>query len=289
MPKRDQETYKIEIKNEPTEVRDIRNKILDTFNELEFIEEGHKYFLRGEELRSVSSVVSDYEEPFDSERKAAEYALKHGETKEYWLDQWRWNNLKATTTGTLVHSYAESLSWIKAGHPEMITPENVCKYISEKNWLIPTRTKEEAALKFWKDMPDSLHIVLPETKVYSGVNPTLSPFKFNYAGTFDLLLYYKHPTNDALSGLLLCDYKTNAELMKEYARKFGKFLKPPFNDIYDEPMGGYTIQQSLYQIPMEDIGLKVLGRRLIWLKDDATYEVIKLPDVTEKLRKDLKK
>jgi hypothetical protein len=39
---------------------------------------------------------------------------------------------------------------------------------------------------------------------------------------------------------------------------------------------------------MEDIGLKVIARRLIWLKPDGTYEKYNLPDVTDKLRKALK-
>jgi hypothetical protein len=38
---------------------------------------------------------------------------------------------------------------------------------------------------------------------------------------------------------------------------------------------------------MEDIGLKVIGRRLIHLKDDGTYEKIPLKDVTKELRNTL--
>jgi hypothetical protein len=64
-------------------------------------------------------------------------------------------------------------------------------------------------------------------------------------------------------------------------------LLPPFEDLYDESLSLYTLQLSCYQIPLEDIGLKVIGRRIIWLKDDGTYEKISLQDVTQKLRKTL--
>lgn len=37
---------KLKVKGEPKEVTEIRNKILETFNELVFVEDGHKYFLR---------------------------------------------------------------------------------------------------------------------------------------------------------------------------------------------------------------------------------------------------
>jgi hypothetical protein len=64
----------------------------------------------------------------------------------------------------------------------------------------------------------------------------------------------------------------------------GKFLLPPFADYYEEPLSYYTAQLSCYQIPLEDIGLKVIARRIVWLKDDGNYELIPLNDVTDRLR-----
>ena len=37
-------------------------------------------------------------------------------------------------------------------------------------------------------------------------------------------------------------------------------------------------------MPLEDIGLKVIARRIVWLKDDGTYELIPVKDVTKQLR-----
>ena len=272
------------IAGEPIEVSEIRKKILTTFNELVFVEEGHKYFLRGEELESVSNITHMFKEEFDTETRAIDYALKNGETPEYWKDKWKYNSLKATTTGTLVHSFAESMSWVKNGHPELITEDCKYKYIKDKNWLIPTRTKEEAVVKFFNDLPKDFYLVLPETKVYSSVNPNLPKFKKNYAGTFDLLMYYKNPKDDSKSGLVIMDWKTNASLSSDYSRDKHKMLYYPFDEYYDENKSLYTIQLSCYQIPLEDIGLKIIGRRLIWLKDDGNYEIIKLDNVTSKIR-----
>ena len=274
----------IRINGEPPEVAEIRDKILTTFNELVFVEEGHKYYLRGEELESVSNITHMFKEEFDTEEQAIKYALKHGETPEYWKDKWKYNSLKATTTGTLVHSFGESMAWVHFGLPEYITNDCKSKYHKEKNWLLPTRSKEEAVVKFFNDLPKEFHLVLTETKVYSSVNPNLPKFRKNYAGTFDLLMYYKHPTDDSKSGLVLMDYKTNASLLNSYSREKGKMLYYPFDDLYDESLGLYSIQQSCYQIPLEDIGLKVIGRRLIWLKDDGTYENVKLKNYTKQLR-----
>lgn len=273
------------IEGEPIEVTEARHKILETFKDLIFVEEGHHYYLDGDEIPSVSSVIHQFEEESDFDTIAENYTLKHGETKEYWLDKWKFNNIKATTTGTLVHEFGESLGWLKNGHPELITDSCKCKFVKGKNWLIPTRPKEESIIKFMNDLPSSYHLVLNEAKVYSGLNEnaSLNPKK-RYCGTFDMLYWYDGEGDKNKSGFIILDYKTNKELEKEYSREVGKFLKEPFIDLYSEPKSIYTLQLSAYQIPLEDIGLKVIGRRLIWLKDDGTYEKIPLIDVTHTLR-----
>lgn len=273
------------IKNEPQEVTDIRNKILSSFDKLVFVEEGHKYFLEGKEMPSVSSITHKFSAPFEEQLQAERYAAKHGETAEYWLDKWKYNSLKATTTGTAVHLFGETMAYVKNGLVDMIPDGCKYQYIKEKNWLVPTRPKEEAIVKFYEELDENLHFVLAETKVYTGLNKQLTDLNQDYCGTFDLLMYYKHPTNDSKSGLIILDFKTNKELTKEFSRSKGKMLYPPFDDLYDESLGLYTLQLSCYQIPLEDIGLKVIARRIIHLKDDGTYELIAVPNVTDKLRK----
>ena len=128
---------------------------------------------------------------------------------------------------------------------------------------------------------------MAEIKVYCGVNPNLPRLNEDYAGTFDLLFYYKDDEDDSKSGLLICDYKTNKELTKEFSRAKNKMMLHPFENLYVESLSNYTLQLSCYQIPLEDIGLKVIGRRLIHLKEDGTYEKISLPNVTKELRNTL--
>ena len=280
---------KIIVKGEPKEVTEIRNKILNEFKDLQFIEDGHKYYLNGVQLPSVSEVTHKFKIEEDFNIIAERYAEKHGETPQYWLDKWKFNNLRATTSGTLVHSYGESLGWLRNGHPELITEENKCKYIKDKNWLIPTRPKEEAVLKFWDEVfkDENTYFVLAETKVYSGKNKELTNLQQDYAGTFDLLWYYKHPKDESKSGLIILDYKTNASLTSDFSRNMGKFFTEPFGEMYDEALSSYKLQLSAYQIPLEDIGLKVIGRRIIWLKEDGDYELIPIDDYTERLRNTL--
>ena len=265
---------KLIIDGEPKEVTEIRDKIITEFSDLKFIEEGHKYFLNGNPLPSVSEVTHRFcAYPFDEKLQASLYADKNGMTPEYWMDEWKFNNLKATTSGTLVHEYAEGLGWLRNGHQELMPKSCEKKYFKDKNWLIPTRPKEEAVLKFYNEMHPSLHFVLAETKVYSNKGEA-STVKNPFCGTFDLLAYYKHPTDDTKSGLLVLDWKTNRELKKDFSRKKGKFLLSPFTDLYEEPLSYYTLQLNLYSLCLAGIGLPPIAARIIWLKDDGTYELI---------------
>lgn len=265
---------KLVVKGEPKIVTDIRSKILEEFKGLTFIEDGHKYFLDGKQLPSVSEVTHKFcAYPFDTEAQSISYAEKHGETPQYWMDKWKFTNLKATTSGTLTHEYAEGLGWVRNGHEELMPESCRCKYVKDKNWLIPTRPKEEAVLKFYDELHPNLHFVLAETKVYSNKSE-ISEVKTPFCGTFDLLMYYDDPNDKSKSGLVVLDWKTNRELTKDFSRESGKFILPPFGDYYEEPLSYYTLQLNLYSLCLAGIGLPPVGARVIWLKDNGTYELI---------------
>jgi hypothetical protein len=272
----------IKIKNEPTEVTEIRHKILEEFKDLVFVEDGHKYFLNGETLPSVTTITHKFcQYPFDTDVRAEVYAAEHGETAEYWKDKWKFTNLMATTSGSLVHEYGESLGWLRNGHPELITESCKYKYVEDKGWLIPTRPKEEAILKFYDELHPSLHFVLAEAKVYSNKSEE-STVSTPFCGTFDLLMYYKDPVDDNNSGLVLMDYKTNKDLIKPFSHEHNRLLLPPFNDLYEEPLSYYKLQLNLYSLCLKGIGLKVKGCRVIWLKNDGTYELIPIEIIYDK-------
>ena len=49
----------------------------------------------------------------------------------------------------------------------------------------------------------------------------------------------------------------------------------------------YTLQLSLYAIPLQNLGMNVIGRRLIWVRPDGNYEKVKLESVSDRLRQAL--
>jgi hypothetical protein len=273
---------KLTVEGEPKIVAEIREKILSSFKDLTFDEKPHKYFLNGAELPSVSSVIHRFQEQTDFNEVAVGYAKKNGYTPQYWLDKWKFNNLIATTTGSRVHEFGESVGWLRNGHPELITEHNKCNYDEERGWLIPTRPKEEAVLKFYDEFPKNLHFVLAETMVYANKTDDEKYRVVNqFAGTFDLLAYYQDPEDDEKSGLVILDWKTNKSLLDDYSRNNDKRLLPPFQYMYDENLSIYTLQLSLYALCLRNIGLDIKACRLIWLKEDGTYELVKIRDLSK--------
>lgn len=272
------------LPGEPSIAAEARRHILAAFSDLEFYHEGHRYILHGNVLPSVSGVAHRFvREPFDEQRQALRYAERHGETPQHWIQQWRQNSFRAKTLGTKTHTYGESLGYLRAGLPERICPSMQAQYLPEYKFLAPIHPKEEAALKFMNEMPHSMHLVLNEAMVYSGKNPCKERnLNEQLAGTFDML-YYNDGTDGQPEGFIILDYKTNANLVNDYNRKWGRVLREPFADMTEEDLSLYTIQLSLYALMLQDIGIPIIARRIVWLRD-CEYQVIPVPDLSEKLR-----
>ena len=274
------------IANEPKIVADTRQHILTEFSNIKFQEEGHVYTIDGTTPESVSTVAHRFiAEPFDDEKQAVSYAARHGKTPEHWLQQWRQNSFRATTLGTKTHEFGESLAYLRAGHPEMICESVRRQYLEEYGYLAPIHPKEEAVVKFLDGMPDSMHLVLNEAKVCSGRNPVAERnLEELLCGTFDMLYYYDGSDGNGTPGFVVLDYKTNSQLTNDYNKRFRRMLLPPFDDMVEQPLSLYSIQLSLYALMLEDIGIPVIDRRLVWLTDEGP-EIISVPDVSERLRK----
>ena len=68
----------------------------------------------------------------------------------------------------------------------------------------------------------------------------------------------------------------------------GKKMLSLFDDLLDMPLNHYQLQLSFYQILFEQIGLKVEGRKIIWLKPDGEYDMYDTEDYTGILKEYLK-
>lgn len=230
----------------------------------------HKYFLGSKEIPSVSSIVSYYA-PFD----AAGVALRcsknprhehFGKSVDEILNIWEDKKNRSADAGTQVHAFGEACCLYRQGRIEEIEPEYLDRITFEG---FEARTpKEEAVARWWDNLDLTRYVIIAkETRI---VNPFLC-----YAGTFDLLLY------DMVSeSYLLRDYKTNEDLFKF----FGEMLKAPLNMIKANDAGKYTLQQNLYKIQLENIGLNISDMTLLWLKPDGFCTEVHLKDYDKLIR-----
>ena len=246
-------------------VNSCRQLILDKFGNIKFEEEGHKYTIDGEEYMPVSNVIKEYEPQVDWDQKAADNALKWRKKKEDVQREWKLNNLKSTISGTRTHCFGESYTNLLIGHPELICEQNRPQYIKEYNTMVPTYPKEEAVVKFYNELSSNLHPVGAEFKLSTEYMEGVRKI----CGTCDLLFY-----NSELDGFVIGDWKTNKALIKDYNRTYGIMMEGVMSKYYDEPLSHYILQFNIYQRLLESIGIKIIDRMLLWLKDDGTYEQI---------------
>lgn len=232
-------------------IKDIIQLIKSSFNDLNFIESSHEYYIEREKLPSVSASLTNYKKQFDSYNISRAYAKKHGLDPQEVREEWAKKSNDACILGTRIHSFGE-------------------RFFYNRN-ITPEINQEIAIVNYWDSLPKNYKPILCETKVYSK--------KYSFAGTFDLLIY-----DTKKRGLIICDYKSNKELFKNFKNEK---LLPPFNDLLSNNFNNYSLQLSMYQIPLEEIGLKVIDREIVWLKEDGNFEKFSTIDYTHRLKENI--
>ena len=190
-------------KNKLKDLREeTRELFQDKFGNIVFEEVPHRYTIDGVEYTPVSTIISQYENEFDSDLRSKSYAEKNGLTQEEVLRSWKWTNRCATIMGTRAHEYGESYTNLMCGHPELICQQNKGQYVEEENWLVPTFPQEFAVKSFYDDLNKNLHPIGAEFKLSTQYIKGAKPI----CGTADILFYYDAP-DPKNSGFCIFDWK----------------------------------------------------------------------------------
>ena len=257
----------------------MRDHIRNSYNGLVFVNEGHRYYYNGKQLESVSNITHLFIPKFDVESKSREMYEKYynDQSSKYYhmtqdeiLEQWNAIKGAACDHGTNVHEFGESCFYFVTYQDDKILPEFKDRINGDE--FYSTSPKEDAVVKFWTDLPKCFVPIASENQVCRE--------DLGYSGTFDLLFYYDAELDgksDDKSGFVIFDYKTNKDLYKNFK---GERMFSPFNDLLNCSFNVYQLQLSLYQLALEPIGFKIIGRRIIWLKDDSSYEKISTDSYT---------
>lgn len=272
---------------EPIGIRKIRENILSRFSNLEFIEDGHKYFLHKpdgtkKEMNSVSSICQKFEPEVDWDSILINKAKKIGVSAHELKREWKEKNITSTSNGSLTHLFAEAYMYFFMGKIELM-PEIIKKMQYEDGYLIPYGNKQKAVAKYYEDLYEvkNFYPILPETKIY--IDSEDNPYKISedISGTFDALFGYVDSNNNIK--LSIRDWKTNKTLFNDFNQVNGNNLLEPFDNFINEPKSVYTIQLSLYQLGLAQLGYRISDRKLLWLTEGGEYQKIDVPDVTGKI------
>lgn len=224
---------------------DLLEKLTIPFNDLTFEEKKHRYFVKDKPIKtSVSGLISEFYEHFDAQTVAPYSAKKLGITTEEVLKQWADINQESRDRGHRVHAFGELYQFNRS--------------------LKPSCPQEEALVSFWQSVPEHIIPVAAELRMYH--------FKYLFAGTADIILF-----DTKTQSYIIADYKTNKDLFKNYKNKT---MLAPFEALLDCPLNHYVVQLSYYQILLEQIGVKVSKRIIIWLGLDGKFTTIQTDDVT---------
>lgn len=228
---------------------ELLTKIQQPFSKLSFKEEKHRYYVDNQPIKiSVSGLISEFYEHFNAKQVAPYSAAKMGLTTEEVLAHWAAINQESRDRGHRVHAFGEI-------------------YQFNRN-LKPSCPQEEAIVKFWQDVPEHILPLAAELRMYH--------FEHLFAGTADIILF-----DTKTQTYIIADYKTNKDLFKNYQ---GKTMIGPFSHLLDMPLNHYVIQLSYYQLLLEQVGVKVSRRVIIWLGLEGNYQLFDTDDVTDILK-----
>jgi hypothetical protein len=227
-------------------LRETRKIIKDTFGDLEFNEEEHKYNVKNYVFKaSTTKFVGNFYNGFDeglmSYLCAKSWNKKNPDgpkrTVAWYKRQWHETRTTASTKGTRVHLYAEQ-------YPNLAEPS--CR-------------QEKGVKEWWDSLSSTYQLVGLEVRVYS--------LELDQVGTVDILL-----RNRRTKKLVIADWKTNDKNMLQCYNK--KKMKAPFSGWYDTSLAHYKLQLSNYQLVIETrTPLEVEDRWVIWLKEGDHNEL----------------
>ena len=222
----------------------LKVKLLNFFSEIKFEEESHTYTLGNKKLPSVSKLIEHFVDKPDFDALCGTKAAKLGIPKAELQAQWDETTRVALEQGNKTHNYAEN--------------------IENRN---PKAKIEEAVLNFWRTVPPYYNRVVRELRMYHK--------RYMFSGTCDFILF-----NERTNTFIIGDYKTNKNLHKNFR---DKRLKYPFFHLQDSPINKYQLQLSFYQILLEQFGIPVSERWVIWVDQSGNFQRFITHDYTPEL------
>ena len=186
---------------------DYLKELNKAFGDFKFYEEDHHYEYKGQRVGiSVTRLIEDYCNEFDSQAVAERVAIRDNKSVQEVLDEWDYKNKFACAKGSTCHEFAQHL-W--SGNEY-----EIALFDNSEEFLNACGKIRRQALKFKLDYKDRLEHLAYEYVICSE--------EYSIASAIDHLFI-----NKLTGGLVLVDYKTNSDIHKN--EKYAKDMKVTLN------------------------------------------------------------
>ena len=205
-----------------------------------FDEKSHTYTnsKTNEKYISVTTLLSEYKQPFDKDKHSLRVAEREGVSQELVLEMWDKENKKATTHGTKIHKLMEN--YVSFGEEE-----------SDYKWLYKSYDKVVS------------YSIDKFKKIYS--ENLLSNDEYKIAGTADLI--YDHGDFFTIG-----DFKTNKRF--NFTSGFNDFFKTPVEHLPYCEFNNYALQMSMYAYMYEKTSGKRCKKIIVFYLDEDEWRPI---------------
>jgi hypothetical protein len=246
----------------------------ETFKKVKFYEKDHKYKINGELCKySVTTLLKNYAEEFDSAGVAKNVAFKQGRPVEDILKEWNFKKEYACFKGTDFHKYVENflnkkfVSLDMDGFHYMLFQEGQESDAEKKKeqYRETMRFMVKNFLNFYKWYDESYYCIRSEF-VVGDVDSKI-------CGTIDNLSYNRKTKN-----LSIFDYKTNQSIKTEGFN--GKTMLNGLSHLQDCELSKYSLQLHIYKkIVEKNSGYKVDDLYIVWFPENKDFQIIKTLDL----------
>lgn len=196
---------------------------------------------------SPSKVFAKYKNKFDAKAVSTRYAMKHGETPEYWQKKWEEEKNKSLVRGTGIHQTKEDLMFGRG----------IDKFQGKHFQVHNADLLLGNVVRDLYELPDGVYPEIPIWNHNWRISGKPDKLVLDTVKVTGLPKRYAH----------IDDFKTNKSIDKtsyqwpetgEY-----KMMKAPLDHLMDCNWVHYCLQMSFYQYIMEAAGFLVGERTLI--------------------------
>lgn len=248
---------------------EIKEKILNTFKDYDFVDETHTYFYKGNKVGiSTTGLIHQYSNEFDKWGMSANVARKRGVSQLEILEEWKFENLHSTIKGSMIHEFAQSL-WENKDY--IFTYDNIPECINKKRLMEELLIMSNQAINFYNDYKDYYELIGCE--IYLGVPD------YDECGATDMIL--KNKFSDEI---LILDFKSNKKI--EYESFGHKKMLIPLQKYEDCNYIHYSLQLSAYSYKLEYMtGIKAKEKLIVYFdctKDN--YQIIEPLELNKEVK-----